>query len=793
MEPRARLQSRIDKEPQSWFEGFARVLGGADGPYESHRSKGKRDPAVVVRTNDFNKSIDWQTRNVRVGAKTGSLRFLWTCGFGSNQGIEPLDLYVNGKKSFSFTTKNDSEWTIAGHTGGQLTFTLMGRSQYGASLGYMALETPASWCKEGEPLDLQIKPASGKVDIWYRLYKYDNSLEYFLTRERRQVYSSWKCANFGDATLTIVAQSNFAGRQVVVSSLKGGIGSGTLENHGGIARIELAVSRAQQQLLDPPILAHVEPGTIDTLYMPTFEEDRVKAFMEEEIVFDQYIFPVGRFPSPAWKNPARVTNLIGTADLNMVFFNGAFERVETAGKPGRYAAMISCTTASGFPVKRFATLYCIPSTYETWVQSLLHRPPNSDVAAADEPWNGYQLSEIRKFFAAKNNVTLIHDQDASVFFAGLSEIKNGSVGNDSPRIRDRQWWIDFKRLTLGTPREAIRVRPPVVENTPRSAILASGDPTRLGFRLEDIEEIRSVCSTWAEKTGEPNSTLIACDGWIFFEEAFGNNSDGTPRSKATPTWMASITKLIAGTLFMQFVDQEFVDLDAPVANYLTELPKSGNPVLTVRDLFTHTNGFGWHSEWASDWNMTLENYLAHCLPYCDVRQRHQYNRMGYAVAGKILEQLTGRSVPSLYNDCLLKPLGMSHTEVDNMYGSCQSTAYDIALLGQMLLNRGTAGGVRFFSEESFEQMLPKPVVGPEGLLEPDWGIGTAWLGGNGLSCKTFGHEAASGALLRIDPELRMVLVSARDRTGPDYTEYESFRNRLLSAAAKAIKNRQTSR
>jgi hypothetical protein len=38
-----------------------------------------------------------------------------------------------------------------------------------------------------------------------------------------------------------------------------------------------------------------------------------------------------------------------------------------------------------------------------------------------------------------------------------------------------------------------------------------------------------------------------------------------------------------------------------------------------------------------------------------------------------------------------------------------------------------------------------------------------------------------------------VLVSARDRTGPNYTEYESFRNRLLSAAAKAIKNKRHSR
>jgi CubicO group peptidase (beta-lactamase class C family) len=90
-------------------------------------------------------------------------------------------------------------------------------------------------------------------------------------------------------------------------------------------------------------------------------------------------------------------------------------------------------------------------------------------------------------------------------------------------------------------------------------------------------------------------------------------------------------------------------------------------------------------------------------------------------------------------------------------------------------------------------MLPTPIMGPHGRLEPDWGIGTAWLGGNGFSTKTFGHEAASGALLRIDPELHMVLVSARNRTGDNYSVYESFKAQLLAAATKAVKNKHIAR
>ena len=818
VEPRARLQARIEKEPSSWYEGLSGAARGTEGSYENHRSKGRRDPAIVVRTNDVGKSIDWRTQEIDARGKGEAFRFLWTCGFGSNQGNEPLVLSVNGEERFFFTTSNDSEWTVAGKGGGKLTFTLMGRSQYGASLGYMSLEAPSAWCTPGKSLDLQIKPGLSSVDIWYRLYKHDNSLHYFLTHESKPTYASWSCPNFGDATLTIVAQSSFVGKVVTVRTPKLLLGARPLVSQGTISRTELTVPLAQQRLLDSPILVQIESGVPDTIETPNFEEQRVKAFMEEEIVFEKYIFPVGAFPSAAWKIRNLVTNLIGTAELKVSFFNGAFEQVEKAVKPGRYGAMISCTTATGFPVLRFVTLYCIPSSYETWMQALLSRPANPDTSDVDERWNDFQRSEITRFLAGKKTATLMHDPNASIFFAGLLELKNNSMGgnglgtnsmggnslgtnslgnnslgNDSPRIRDRQWWIDFKNRSLGSTQKMIQLRPPVTENQKQGTILKESDPSKTGYRSEDIEEIRKVCASWAEQTGEPNVTLIACNGEIIFHEAFGKDSKGAPVAKSTPMWMASITKLLTGTLMMQFVDQGFVDLDAPVAKYLAELPKNSPPVLTMRDLFTHTNGFGWHGEWASDWNMSLENYLAQCLPFCHVREKHQYNRMGYAVAGKIMERLTGRSVPALFHDYLLTPLGMASTFVDNTYGSCQATAYDIALVGQMLLNRGRAGDVQLFSESAFERMLPQPIMGPQGRLEPDWGIGTAWLGGDGLSKKTFGHEAASGALLRIDPELHMVLVSARNRTGDNYSVYESFKTRLLSAATKAVKNRQTAR
>ena len=57
-----------------------------------------------------------------------------------------------------------------------------------------------------------------------------------------------------------------------------------------------------------------------------------------------------------------------------------------------------------------------------------------------------------------------------------------------------------------------------------------------------------------------------------------------------------------------------------------------------------------------------------------------------------------------------------------------------------------------------------------GLRTPR-GIGTVYRPGPGLSDKTYGHGAASGAILAIDPVNELIIVSCRNRTGKMHAEY----------------------
>ena len=139
---------------------------------------------------------------------------------------------------------------------------------------------------------------------------------------------------------------------------------------------------------------------------------------------------------------------------------------------------------------------------------------------------------------------------------------------------------------------------------------------------------------------------------------------------------------------------------------------------------------------------------------------------------KALEQLTGQTLPQLYQNYLFGPLGCESIESIDGSALTWSNAYDLARVGQLLSNHGAYGNLRFFSEETFEQMLPRKL---EKLLGPDtnvtWGIGLTWFRGQGLSHRTIGHGSASSCTLRVDLEKELVITMTRATAGKNFGVY----------------------
>ena len=517
-------------------------------------------------------------------------------------------------------------------------------------------------------------------------------------------------------------------------------------------------------------------------FVDSINNPHIRAFMEEELECDQYVFPPGDFPKVRWKNETIVENELGKFPLKVKYFNSDFQQVTAADKPGRYGAVIEGTTPTGFNIIRYVTLFCANIEFDDYSNNVPIKVNQLlEYGIVNEKWEKYSKNEEHfsfgslKFFPRNN-------ADAAIFLAGLNDMEELENNFDTPRIRDRQWWITMKSKLEKNTFLKNPLQLPQRVNNETYVHLDDTFVSLSNYDEEKINSLREICSLWAEKGEAAHVALVVHKGKIIFYEAFGVSETGMPVTKETIMWMASITKLLTGVLMMQFVDQRIVDLDVPVGRYLPELNGSGNDELIVRHLFTHTSGLDFAGEWASDWNYALENQIAYILPLVEVGKSFSYHRVGYALAGKIMERITGRAVPYLFHDYIFSPLGMKSAYSDNTYGGLYCTASDLAHLGQLLLNKESYNGFRFFSEQSFEAMLPRKLP----IGDRSWGIGTSPKEGHGLSELAFGHGSASGTVFCVDPKNDLIIISARNKPGKMHDEFEKA---FIESCTALVKNR----
>lgn len=234
----------------------------------------------------------------------------------------------------------------------------------------------------------------------------------------------------------------------------------------------------------------------------------------------------------------------------------------------------------------------------------------------------------------------------------------------------------------------------------------------------------------------------------------------------TPSWMASVTKPMSAFLVLMLVDRGLVALDDPVTRFVPALRdvRVEKPLL-IRHLHTHTNGLDRFPS-GDDTLNDLEYRIADAYPAVRVGAAWAYNGGGYALGGKVIENVTGEAVPLAYKRHLLDPLGCTGTEVNGTHADAFSVPLDMARFGQMLLNRGAYGRYRFVSPETFDLMLPRRLtaeLGPDAQKVFGFGL-------DGQPRK-FGHGAASAATFHVDVDRRLVVVMTRNKMGKNQDRY----------------------
>ncbi|NLX99774.1 MAG: DUF1343 domain-containing protein [Rhodopirellula sp.] len=359
--------------------------------------------------------------------------------------------------------------------------------------------------------------------------------------------------------------------------------------------------------------------------------------------------------------------------------------------------------------------------------------------------------------------------------------------------------------------------------TPKEVNVDSG-------RLAEIDRIVADGMAAGEMPG--CVVTIGRHGKIAFQKAYGlRQVDPEEIAMTTDAVfdLASLTKPVAtATSVMLLIDDGKLKLNDRVADHLPEFAAGGKEPITVFHLLTHQGGLipdnslGDYSDGPEEaWRRIFAS-----TPRKAAGEEFIYSDVGFEVLGKLVEKISGEPLDVFARHRIFQPLGMTATgylppgalrcravpterrddgwmvgEVHDPrayllggvagHAGLFSTAGDLAVYAQMLLNHGQYGSARILREETVAGMTRGYPAG-RGLRGLGWDVrsGYSTNRGQALSPRAFGHGGFTGTVLWVDPELDLFFIFLSSRLHPDGKgSVNPLAGRIATVAAEAILDR----
>ncbi|MGA1843866.1 MAG: serine hydrolase domain-containing protein [bacterium] len=264
--------------------------------------------------------------------------------------------------------------------------------------------------------------------------------------------------------------------------------------------------------------------------------------------------------------------------------------------------------------------------------------------------------------------------------------------------------------------------------------------------------------------------------------------------------VGSITKVFTVTGIMHLAEQGRLDIDESLNTCLPEFQVKtrfqGEKAITLRNLMTHHSGLpsdimkGMWTEHPGPYEMVVEMlrdaYTAHPPDYV-----FSYSNVGFSLLGLTIERVSGTPYESYIEECVLDPLGMTHSAFSlspelkpflakeyegdrelNPYrlrevpaGGLYTTVRDLARFMNMIFAEGTAGRETILGQETLQEILR--CQNSAIPLDMDFRIGLGWwLDDEGLAYagRVAGHGGAtlgtySKMVTLLDHKLGIVVIA----------------------------------
>jgi CubicO group peptidase (beta-lactamase class C family) len=204
------------------------------------------------------------------------------------------------------------------------------------------------------------------------------------------------------------------------------------------------------------------------------------------------------------------------------------------------------------------------------------------------------------------------------------------------------------------------------------------DPQRKQKLAGAFPEIDRLFSSFIQRLQPPGAVLgVVIDGELVWVKAAGvrEKTNNAPVTPETVFRIASMTKSFTAMSILKLRDEGKLSLDDPVAKYVPEFarlsyPTTDSPVITIRHLLTHSEGFPEDNPWGdrqlAQSDETLRSWLRAGIPFSNSPgTAFEYSNYGFAILGQIVAKVSGRPYEAYVHDNILKPLGMNATTFEN--------------------------------------------------------------------------------------------------------------------------------
>jgi CubicO group peptidase (beta-lactamase class C family) len=330
-------------------------------------------------------------------------------------------------------------------------------------------------------------------------------------------------------------------------------------------------------------------------------------------------------------------------------------------------------------------------------------------------------------------------------------------------------------------------------------------PRMVGMSAARLAKIDHVVRRGIQAGGYPGAAVVVGrKGAAVWQRGFGRLdwSNDSPAVEPTESIydLASLTKVVGTTTALMILyDEGKIQLDDPVSKYIPEFAGGDKDLVTLRLLLEHRSGLpAGRDLWriAHSPEEAREAVIQTPLAYRP-DQYYEYSDLGADMLGFVVEAVSGQRLDQFLADHVWKPLGMEDTffkpadslrdrvaptEVNPPRGyplrgevhdenafalggiaghaGLFSTASDLAVFAQMMLNGGQYNGTRIIADSTVGLFTTRAARTRALGWDTCAGDGSC---GKYLSERAYGHTGFTGTSLWIDPDRDMFVILLTNR------------------------------